>query len=136
MLTVFGDESYDEKKQRVYAVSGLSGTQQEWDDISVKWIQQTGGVPFHAADCEAGRGDYKGNSPEKNKKLLIDMTKIIANSKVMGYAAVLDLVAQRKYFPGRLKNYAYYFCFSSVVQHFAELSGLYFPSEKKSGIYI
>jgi len=131
MLTVFGDESYDEKKQRVYAVSGLSGTQQEWDDIEKKWIQRTGGVPFHASECEAGRGAYKDNSQEENKKLLIDMTKIIANSKVMGFVSVLDLESKERFFPDTLRNFAYYFCFSDVVRYFADMGGLYFPQEKK-----
>ena len=58
MLSAFGDESFDEGKQRVFAVAALFGNQQTWDALELKWIARTGGVVFHAAECESDMGDF------------------------------------------------------------------------------
>jgi len=86
MLMVFGDESADEQEQLVFAVVGLIGTQEEWDDLTVVWKQRTGGTPFHASDCEAepGRGQYKDMPREDRDKLYADMIKISLFCKSSG----------------------------------------------------
>src|SRR4051812_40535383 len=48
MLHLFGDESADETKQRVYALSGLLGT--EWKLAEEAWLARTGGKVFHATE--------------------------------------------------------------------------------------
>jgi len=60
MLSVYADDSSDEKGERTFAVAGIIGTQEEWDAIKLKWVKRTSGKIFHAADCESGYGDYKG----------------------------------------------------------------------------
>ena len=59
MLTVFGDESSDETGSRVFAVAGVIGRQEEWDELEKVWLKRTGGVIFHAADCDSDKGDFK-----------------------------------------------------------------------------
>lgn len=131
MLTVFGDESHDEKKQRVYVVAGIAGIQQEWDDLEPKWIKRTGGVPFHSSDCEADQGDYKTNTHDENLKLYADMVNIILNSSLMGFASIVDLVAFNEFFPDIIDHMPYFFSFSKVIDYFDCLRPLYFPPEKK-----
>ncbi|HVN97968.1 MAG TPA: hypothetical protein VMT62_16180 [Syntrophorhabdaceae bacterium] len=83
MLIVFGDESHDEKEQRVFAVAGLVGTQEEWDALAVSWNQRTGGIPFHAADCESGHRNYKGWPKEDRDSLYADLVNMLVNTKIM-----------------------------------------------------
>jgi hypothetical protein len=59
MLAVSGDESHDDKKQRVFAVAGIMGTQEQWDTLTPIRLARTGGKVFHAADCEAGYGPFR-----------------------------------------------------------------------------
>ena len=56
ILSVFGDESADETKQRVFAISGVFGLESEWLRAEAAWTALTNGEVFHAADWEyAGR---------------------------------------------------------------------------------
>ena len=61
VLSVFGDESSDETRQRVFAVSGVWGTEPEWQQVEAAWTAQTGGEVFHAAEWEhaARHDEYK-----------------------------------------------------------------------------
>lgn len=51
MLLVFGDESHDEKEQRIFSVAGIMGTQEEWELFEPEWLMLTKGKVFHAADA-------------------------------------------------------------------------------------
>ena len=55
VLSVFGDESSDEMKERVFAISGLMGTEEEWRTAEAAWVAKTGDEVFHAADWEHKR---------------------------------------------------------------------------------
>ena len=91
MYSVFGDESADEKTQRVYAVSGVGCSEAQWDDFEQVWIERTSGVPFRPADCEADRGYYKQFPHEENLRLYKDLVILLANSNIMGCATIVDL---------------------------------------------
>lgn len=130
MLCVFGDESSDEKNQRVFAVSGIVGTQEEWDALAPVWLERTGGKILHAADCEADRGAYKGIPHKENQKLYADLVNIIARTNFIGFAAVVDLQDHKEFFPNVVENIPYHFCFSEVVMKFAEIAYLHIPQQK------
>jgi hypothetical protein len=130
MLTVFGDESYDEKEQRVFAVSGIAGTQEEWDALTPLWLKRTGGKDFHAADCEAGRGIYKGIPHKENLNLYAALVQILTRTNMIGYAAVVDLKAHKEFFPDVVENVPYHICFNEVVTHFGEIAYLSQPQQK------
>jgi hypothetical protein len=117
MLCVYGDESHDELEQRVYAVAGLMGTQEEWDRIKLIWIARTGGKPFHAVDCESDQRDYRDIPHEDNQKLYIYLVNILAESALEGYGMDLDIEAYRTYHGG---NLLYLHCFERVVRHFCD----------------
>src|ERR1035437_1693861 len=42
MYSVFGDESHDEKRQRVFAVAGLFGSHEDWAQIEARWLAACG----------------------------------------------------------------------------------------------
>ncbi|MGA9632326.1 MAG: hypothetical protein WBQ63_12940, partial [Candidatus Acidiferrales bacterium] len=52
MASVFGDESSDEKAQRVMAVAAIVGTDSQWDEFVPSWKEITGWQDFHAAEWE------------------------------------------------------------------------------------
>jgi hypothetical protein len=62
MRSVFGDESQDETKQRVFSVAGVFGSSEEWDILADRWLRATGGRIFHAADCESDLGEFSKTS--------------------------------------------------------------------------
>ena len=109
VLSVFGDESVDETKERVFAVSGLIGTEAEWQAAEAAWTAKTDGEIFHAADWEyAGRKDeYKV------------LAQTLAASPVVGVVYAIDLVAFNQVYPDTLREAPYLKCFTRVVKDIA-----------------
>ncbi len=99
MLFAYGDESMDETKQRVCAVAGLIGTEEQWNGLEWKWTQRTNGVPFHGNDCDSDQGDYESRPHWENKALYRDLTILLANSGLAGYGQAIDLMAKNTVFP-------------------------------------
>jgi hypothetical protein len=130
MMAVYGDDSTDGDKVRVYAFGGVAGTQEEWDELEIKWLDRTGGIPFHATDCEAGQKSYKDMSEEKRGRLHRDLARILANSKLFGYGVAIDLKAFRKCFAATTKDDAYFYCFLPVVVHFFNHSQNLMPPQR------
>jgi len=130
VLSAFGDESSDESKQRVFAVAALFGDQQTWDALELKWTARTGGIVFHAAECESDQGDFENSPHAKNQELYKDLTTLLAQSGLLGYGSVLDLINQKKYMPDLLPESAYYRCFGEVVTFFAQKTWAIDPDEK------
>ncbi len=130
MMAVYGDDSADGGKVRVYAFGGVAGTQEEWDDLEVKWLAKTGGIPFHATDCESGHGNYEGISEDVRGKLHRDLARILAGSKLFGYGVAIDLKAFRKCFASTTKDDAYFYCFLPVVVHFFRHSQNLMPPQR------
>lgn len=109
VLSVFGDESADETAQRVFAVSGVLGTEDEWIETEAAWMAATRGEVFHAADWEhAGRHDeYKA------------LVEVLTAGEIGGIVYALDLVAFDTVFPDTLRESAYMKCFTRVVTNTA-----------------
>jgi hypothetical protein len=99
MLFAYGDESMDESCQRVCAVAGVIAPQEEWERIEPLWLERNHGIPFHAKDCENGRGDYDHARHKENLELYRDLVVLVADSKLCGFAAVADLEAERRFYP-------------------------------------
>jgi hypothetical protein len=109
VLSVFGDESADETQERVFAISGLFGTEDEWRAAEDAWLALTTGEDFHAADWErAGRTDeYK------------HLALALASAPIAGVAYAIDLVAFNQVYPDTLHESAYLKCFSRLVKNAA-----------------
>lgn len=115
MLCVYGDESADETKERVFAVGGVIGREDDWAALEGKWRGRTGGVPFHANDCESDQGDFKGRLHSENLALYRDLATILAESgNIGGWAFAIDLKANREAFPDS-PDLSYYKGFLEVI---------------------
>ena len=99
MLYVYGDESADESRQRVFAVAGLIGPEEMWEHLEASWLVRTDGTPFHSNDCDSDQGDYAGRPHAENKALYRDLALMLAASGIGGWGFAIDLAAQRNAFP-------------------------------------
>jgi len=135
MLSVYADDSSDEKSERIFAVAGIIGTQEEWDIIKPKWENRTGGKIFHATDCESGHGDFKGIPCDLRLKEYEDLTKILAQSKMMGIGHAIDVGAYRQYLPDALQDAPYFHCFIRVILDFVKLTRWIIPQQKVKFIF-
>lgn len=109
VLSVFGDESADETKQRVFAISGLFGFEDDWRRAEESWLAITKGEVFHAADWEhAGR-------TEEYKHLAL----ALAASPIAGVAYAIDLVGFTAVYPTTLREAPYLKCFSQLIKEVA-----------------
>ncbi len=119
MFYAYGDDSADEKQERVRAIGVVFGTENMWQSVESKWIELNRGIPFHARDCESDWGDYrdKAHPNEKhaeNKKLYKDLVGLIVDSGLGGMGVAIDLKAQKEAFPGGL-DFAYYKAFAEIL---------------------
>jgi hypothetical protein len=118
IYSVFGDESYDEKRKRVFAIAGLFGNEEDWDALANKWTESTKGEEFHAAKWQTDNrhGEYAS------------LTKILAASKLLGWGVVMSLLKYESIFPDAADNdLPYYICFMRVVDHFGYWARLAIP---------
>ncbi len=85
-----------------------------WEDIETAWVERTGGVPFHATDCEGNGGAYRHTPPPDNQALYRDLTTLLASSQLAGWGIAINLIAQRIVFPDA-PDLSYYKGFSEVI---------------------
>jgi|SRR5208337_1229319 len=135
MLTVYADESSDEKQNRIFAIGGLIGSQEEWDSVERTWLDRTGGIEFHATDCEANRGNFRDSPPEKNRALYKDLTNILAQSPLWGFGNAIDIRGYKDTVPHTLDVAPYFQCFLNVVDRISQLGSVYIPRQKVKFIF-
>lgn len=115
MLQVFGDESHDPKSERVFAVAAIFGTEEQWAALRPLWTDRLGGRVFHASDCETDHGEFATSPHEENLRLYADLTKILAESRLIGFGAAMDLAGYHEFFAEAPADIPYYRCFRDVV---------------------
>src|SRR5262249_35227635 len=111
MLLAYGDESHDSRTERVFAVAALFGAVEQWDELTRRWAARIGDRVFHAADCESDHGAFKTSAHYDNQRLYADLTRILAESRLIGFGSAIDLVSHREFFPDVPKDVPYYRCF-------------------------
>ncbi len=128
MILVYGDDSADEKKQRVSAVAVVFGSGQAWKWLQPKWKARNQAIPFHAKNCESNYGDYRNIPHEKNKALYKELVTLITRSDIGGFGIAFDLTAQRRIIPDAL-DLAYEVAFMMILEkmlkasvHFSQIS--------------
>lgn len=115
-LKLFGDESADATKSRVFAVAGVIGSESEWTLAETAWTARTGGKPFHANVCESEFvRDPDRQKHKDNLRLYEELTRILAGSHLVGFASALALISHREYVPQVLADVAYYKCLTDVI---------------------
>ena len=114
---MYGDESADETKSRVFTIAGVVGTEAEWLLAGREWLRRTRGIPFHATDVESK--DVRDDDRQKHKdnlKLYFDLTQVLAKSHLAGWAFSLDLQDYHAVFPEIPdRDWAYYKCLSDLI---------------------
>lgn len=131
MLTVYADESTDEKEQRVFAVGGLMAKQEEWDCFLKEWQAIEGGIAFHGADCESGYGEYKGWPTRQRLKRYADLAKLASgHHPLLGIGAAVNLKDFWEVFPHVDRDQPYLLCFQDVVVNFAVDAGMVIPLDE------
>lgn len=118
IYSVFGDESYDANRERVFAVAGLLGTELEWDDLADKWVAATKGEEFHAAEWMR----------DNRHTEYATMVNLLAASNLVGRGATMSLKDYEIIFDNAADNFLpYYICFIEAVPQFAELVSRLIP---------
>jgi hypothetical protein len=133
MLSVFGDESHDSTKARVFVVAGLLGDDLAWAEVRKKWNDRVNGLVFHAADCESGYGDFHSMPESERLQMHRDLTQIIADSRLMGYGSAIDLAGCRGSVPSVMNDFPsmpYYDCFVKTIGYLADLANVFIPPDK------
>ncbi|HLJ27641.1 MAG TPA: hypothetical protein VKY85_13095 [Candidatus Angelobacter sp.] len=115
MANIFGDESADERAERVFAVAAIMGTDKQWEEFVPAWVDITEGQEFHAAEWEALVAHDK-ELLDKRQKSYRKLTELIAWSGMHGWGVAVDLVSYRKAFPHITSDHAYHKCFIEVVE--------------------
>jgi hypothetical protein len=116
MAKVFGDESYDDRGQRVFAVAAIVGTDGQWDEFVSAWKKITGGQEFHAAEWESEFAkDPDRSKHQKRLESYRKLTELLAWSGMHGWGVGVDLVGYRKAFPHITTDWAYHKCFLETV---------------------
>jgi hypothetical protein len=115
VIPVYGDDSEDEKNERVVAVSGVVGTIPAWRALEREWSVRTNGIPFHANLCESDQGPYKNFPHRENKALYCDLVTILAQSHLHGIGIAIDLIAANQIFP-HTEEISYYKAFLRVME--------------------
>ena len=133
MLSVFGDESHDSTRARVFVVAGLLGDSREWSELRNEWKERLNEMEFHAADCESGYGNFRNLTERERLQLHHDLTRILASSKLRGYGYGVDLAGLRSAFPSVIQDFPdmpYYDCFLRTIKYLSDLAGVYIPRER------
>jgi hypothetical protein len=133
MLLAFGDESHDSTKERIFAVAALLGDETQWASFGEKWNARLGGLIFHAADCESGYGDFRGTPEMDRRRLHRDLTRVLAESGLIGYGHAIDLAGCRAVAPSVVKDFPdmpYYDCFLKTIMKLSDFAAQFIPSDQ------
>lgn len=116
-VKMYGDESADETKGRVFVIAGVVGTENDWLLSTREWLRRTRGLPFHATDCESRNAKNPDRQKHQDDKdLYRDLTIILAKSDLAGFAFALDLQTYHEVFPVTfVPDWAYYKCLADLI---------------------
>jgi hypothetical protein len=126
-LLVFGDESQDLRGERVFAIAGLMGSEDDWKPLEDSWLERTGGRIFHANNCDSDHGEYSKTSHSENKCLYKDLVVLIAKSKLIGFGSALSIPDYKAAFPDDLEDHPYLVCFADVLKYFTQVARVSSP---------
>jgi hypothetical protein len=127
MNSAYGDESLDGTGKRVYAVSGVFGSESNWKAIARPWKKRLGGRIFHAADCESGKKDFSDLSKDERLNLYRDLVRIFTGSRLLGAAVAINIPEYRQVFPRDFEHAPYLMLFGETVRDMASLASLSIP---------
>jgi hypothetical protein len=145
VIRFYCDESYD-KESRVYAMGGYIARDRDWAKISRRWRNTClrYGVPFfHAADCEDGRGEFRGMSKEKRISLKTELVDAICDPHdgavgfgIGTYIGDYEQVRNSSVDAARAMPQKHYFwCFQHIVAQICEQLNSFGATAKTAFIF-
>jgi len=124
----YGDESRDDTMDRVYAVAGVFGHWDDWQDIEPPWKRRLKGKVFHASDCEFGHGEFEGMPEGECRMLYQGLTKLIVESKLCSFGVAINVSEFKKAFPDDSEHAPYYWGFGDVIEWASSIAHVAMPS--------
>lgn len=121
-LKVYGDESADATRTRVFSVATVIGTEDEWTAMMRPWLRRTRGLPFHANKCESEYARRDRAKHDENLTLYRDLVAILASSHLVGLGVSLDLKSHQQCLPGGPADIGYYKCFTDVLLNLGRMT--------------
>ena len=128
MYCTYGDESRDDTMARVYAVAGVLGHWDDWQDIEPHWKRRLKGKVFHASDCEFGHGEFQGMPEGECRTLYQDLTNLIIESKLCSFGVAINVAEFKQAFPDDFEHAPYYWGFGDVVEWASSFAHVAIPA--------
>jgi hypothetical protein len=123
MLRAYLDESTDSKRERVFAIAGYLGTEEEWLKLENAWKEATRGLEcFHMAECESQVGEFEEWPKEKCIELVTALVTILLERELYGVCSAIMIDDFKRVFPDEPLDTLYYLCFQHCVSSIAELA--------------
>jgi hypothetical protein len=93
MLRIYMDESGTHDGSPVVTVAAYVGKSKEWQNFTRRWKHANKPIEvFHAADCQALRGEFKGWTPEQRDEHVKRLLPILAQSELFGQAVGINML--------------------------------------------
>lgn len=125
LLTLYCDESADQRQELVWTFAAAIGSEAEWAALEHVWRCRTGEREFHANTESEFSPHSKTPDPLRHSERLAlyrDLTTILVESYVAGFCVSLDLRAYEKVFGAGIEDIGYYSCFNAVLDNVARMS--------------
>lgn len=120
MYSAFGDESSDQRCDRVFAIGSLFGDSDSWRDVATNWNKITNGEEFHASQWDV---------PERQQQYA-ELVGVLEQSRLLGWGTSISVEGLKATFPQAVEQFPYYYCFGRVILHFAKTARLCIPQAK------
>ena len=130
-LSAFGDDSADAKNERSFALACVIAPEPIWRALEGEWLDRTGGIPFHATDCDSNQGDYRDRPNLETKALYKDLSIMLEKSGAFGWGAGVDLAGHREFFPDVKEELSYHFCLIRIIDFFSAFASRHQAKEVK-----
>jgi hypothetical protein len=93
MLRIYMDASGTHDGSPVVTVAAYVGKSKEWQNFTRRWKHANKPIEvFHAADCQALRGEFKGWTPEQRDEHVKRLLPILAQSELFGQAVGINML--------------------------------------------
>jgi len=122
-LRSYFDDSGDDKQKKFAAIGGLIAGSGSWTVFDTHWSVATYDLkgPFHATDCEAQKGIFKGWSISQSNALMKKLVGIVRLSGVMTFGAIVPIPEYRAVFPNSGPYDPYFLAFTQAMINVARM---------------
>src|SRR5690348_10563236 len=116
LLTMVGDESHDEREERVFAIAAIMAPEDIWAAAEPWWNELMEGQVFHGARFETEFAHDKTSDRHQQRLARYgELARMLATTGVMGVGVGMDVAGAKEAFPDALRESSYLKCFSEVV---------------------